>query len=129
METLEQKKNNLKNQLRFAINILRRLPEGDSLGYRSFWPLIRHSIKEKMAMEPAPIWVYPTAAEIELMDCILNYYKPLDAFETKLVWRRAEGTPWKVLCRDMNYRRTSLICRYNEAISKMLLYISLEKKT
>ncbi len=119
----EAKKEKLKRQLRFAAKVMKQLPMASVQGYRQFWPQIIHSEEEKMLMEREKYRRLPTKAEIDLMERILEYYKPLDPFETKLVWQRAEGKPWKCLSLDLGYSRAYLASKYDAAISKMLIFI------
>lgn len=121
---IEAQKEKLKRQLQFAAKVMMQLPSAKVQGYRQFWPQIIHSKEEKLRWEPEEYRRLPTKAEIDLMERILEYYKPLDPFETKLVWQRAEGKPWKCLSLDLGYSRAYLASKYDAAISKMLIFIS-----
>ena len=104
----------LKQKLEFAADVMKRLPRVRAQGYRNFWPAVKHSL---------PVYIRPTAEEISLMDKILDWYKPLDPEETKLVWLRAARTPWKIIGRMFNQHRSTLNEKYNCALGKMLGYL------
>lgn len=123
MSKVNLKKERLKRQLKFAANIMKRLPGVKVQGYRQFWPQIIHSEEERVYWEAEEYRKLPTKVEIDLMEKILEYYKPLEPFETKLVWQRAEGKTWKCLSADLGYSRASLASKYDTAISKMLIFI------
>lgn len=127
MSDVKVKKDKLKRQLRFAANIMKRLPAAKIQGYRQFWPQILHSDKERMRWQTEEYRQPPSNSEITLMEKILEYYQPLDFMETKLVWRRAEGEPWKRLSADLSYSRAYLSAKYDAAISKMLIFIGFNR--
>lgn len=123
MKKIEDKKEKLKRQLQFAARIMKRLPSVKVQGYKQFWPQIIHSEEERMCWKAEEYFQAPSKSEIELMERILEYYRPLNPFETKLVWQRAEGKPWKCLSADLSYSRAYLSAKYDAAISKMLIFI------
>ena len=113
----------LKQKLEFAADVMKRLPRVRAQGYRNFWPAVKHSQKEIREWESLPVYIRPTAEEISLMDKILDWYRPLDPEETKLVWLRAARTPWKIIGRMFNQHRSTLNEKYNCAVGKMLGYL------
>lgn len=125
--TIDDKKKKLKEQLRFAALIMRKLPEVKVRAYCQFWPQILHSQEEKMCWKSENYHFPLKQEEIDTMEKILDYYRPLDAFETKLVWQRAEGKPWKILSSDFGYSRAYLAQKYDVAIAKMLIFIGFSK--
>lgn len=119
---IQKHKDSLKAMLEKCANIMRRLPTERVQGYRSYWPEVLHTLEERRCWENTPPVLAPRKNEIEFMEQVLEYYRPLDAFETKLVWLRAERCPWKVVCKKMGYCRSQLTVKYDEALAKMILW-------
>lgn len=79
-----------------AADTLRRLPEERVRTARSSWPPYLHDFWDMYGQEPAPLRLGPpTAAAITRMDAALDWLRRLEPEDGKLVWARAEGTPWK----------------------------------
>ncbi|MBR1648003.1 MAG: hypothetical protein IJ689_00200 [Alphaproteobacteria bacterium] len=127
MITLKEKKESLQKKLRFAARIMRLLPDVKRPRLKQFWPDMKHDDSEKADWESSSPRLRPNPQEISLMEKILEWYRPLDAFETKLVWQRALGKPWKILCHELARSRSSLAACYSEAISKMLIFVEFNR--
>ena len=119
---IDKNKEKLKSMLEKCAEIMRRMPSAKVQGYRSYWPDIVHSYEERCQWENTKPFVAPNKVEIAFMEQVLEYYRPLDPFETKLVWLRSERCPWKVVCKKMGYCRSQLSVKYDEALAKMILW-------
>lgn len=119
---IDKNKEKLKNMLEKCAEIMSRMPSAKVQGYRSYWPEIVHSYEERCRWENTKPFVAPNKVEIAFMEQVLEYYRPLDAFETKLVWMRSAKMPWKVVCRRLKLSRSHLAAKFDEALSKMILW-------
>ncbi len=111
---------NLKQKLEFAAKIMKCLPGEKPRGYYNRWPEIVHSPDEIAEQDANPICFSANGKEISEMEKILDWLQPLEAFETKLVWKRANHVPWKVLAYEFKSDRTTLWRKYDRALAKIL---------
>lgn len=107
-------------ELRFAADVMRRLPQVKVQGYHNTWPPILYDFYELATGMPRVKIIPPSPAEITKMEeIVFEWLKILDAEETKLVWARAEKVRWKVLCYKYKVNRSTLWQRYNFALAKI----------
>ena len=109
----------IKSKLAFAAKVLRALPGEHVQGFLSSWPQSLIEQEELQEPEAARNQYHPTPAEVSEMDRILEWLKPLSAFETKLVWRRANHVPWKLISEELGYHRSKLDEKYRIALIKI----------
>lgn len=119
---IDKNKEKIKSMLEKCAEIMRRMPSAKVQGYRSYWPDIVHSYEERCRWENTKPFVAPNKVEIAFMEQVLEYYRPLDPCETKLVWLRSERCPWKVICHKLGFCRSYLTAKYDEALAKMILW-------
>lgn len=100
-----------------AAATLRRLPSVRVRGYVCTWPPVIREFYEAYGSEPARVRLGPpTAAAITRMDEALEWLKWLEADDVRLVWARACGLPWKLLCFRFGAGRTTLWRRWSMAM-------------
>ena len=109
----------IKSKLAFAAKVLRALPGEHVQGFISSWPASLSELDILQETDISRNQYHPTPAEISEMDKILEWLKPLNAFETKLVWRRANHVPWKLISEDLGYHRSKLDEKYRIALVKI----------
>lgn len=115
--------NLIKRDLEFAADVMRRLPPIKMQQVRSSWPRLVYTADELEAQKPLPVYFHPTAQEIDKMYKILDWYKCLDAFETKLVWKRSCHVPWKIMQLKLRQHRSTLYAKYMQSLIKIQLYL------
>jgi Domain of unknown function (DUF6362) len=99
----------VEERLAEAADILRRLPESRVQGHASTWPpYVReywesYGIAEVKLRRPPP-----SAAAIDRMDEALPWLTWLDPVDTKIVWLRANGDRWKVICWSVGMQRSAV---------------------
>jgi hypothetical protein len=82
-----------------AVSVLRKLPAVRVPGYFNTWPTMVVEFADRVGREPEPMKLPPPPpAAITRMEQTLEWLRWLDAEDAKLVWARAEGTPWKQIC-------------------------------
>lgn len=107
-------------EIRLAASVMRRLPSVRVEGYRSLWPPILYDFYEMITGEPRAKVTPPDNQEITRMEkVIFNWLRVLDKDEVRLVWARAEGFSWKILCYKFKLSKTSLWHKYNYALAKI----------
>jgi Domain of unknown function (DUF6362) len=88
-----------------AADTLRRLPNTKVQGHASTWPPYVQECLEtaEVTLRRPP----PSAAAITRMDQALPWLNWLDATDTRIVWLRANGEPWKVVCGTVGLSRAT----------------------
>ena len=82
-----------------AADVLKRLPEVKVRGYFNTWPQMVHEFADLVGQEPRRLRrPPPTSAAISRMEEALPWLQWLEPEVAKLVWARADGTPWKPIC-------------------------------
>lgn len=115
----------IKNDLETAAYVERLLPPVRAPKYRSCMPEIVYTAQELIFMEKKPIKVYPSQEQISLWERVMLMWLPiLLVDERRLVWKRANHIPWKLLCQEFCVSRQGLSKSYNVALAKIygLLY-------
>lgn len=107
----------IKQDLEFAADVMRALPSVGVQGFGRSWPdFVQEGVTEEAK---GKVFCQPNGGDIEQMDKILEWLRPLNAEETKLVWQRANHVPWKKLCGDFKAHRSKLSEKYNIALAKV----------
>ncbi len=110
----------VKCELKFAVNVLSRIKYSDFEQYKKQIPCDGDDFK-LIEIYSASEWIKrPTELEIARMERCLSWFDELAEFEKELVWRRANGVPWKVICYDMGFHRSNLSEKHNVALAKIL---------
>lgn len=109
----------IKDRLESAAYTMKLLPPVKAQGYKSCMPDIIYTPQEIAFMDRRPIRPRPTQEQITQMDEVLKWLEILEPAERKLVWKRAERIPWKLLCREYGCTRINLWYRYDKALLKL----------
>lgn len=104
-----------------AADICKKMPGVRPQGYISTWPVILHDILEILQSDTAdkPSRGYATPREVSYLDHVNTWFKWCNADETKVIWRRAERQPWKVIEYDLKISETTGRRRLNYGIMKI----------
>jgi len=103
-----------------AADTLRRLPAVKVQGYFSAWPPIVRDFWEAFGWNDAEVRLGPpTPKAIDRMDETIEWFKWLEPDETKLIWLRAEGVRWKLICARFRIGRTTAWYRWSGALAKI----------
>ncbi len=90
-----------------AAETLRRLPAERPRGYVSAMPTPVRSLQELLdAMPPPPRRPRASPAAIDRLDQVLAWSAWLNEEQTRVIWARACGVPWRPLCRRLGCGRT-----------------------
>ena len=108
----------VEERLRSAARTLRRLPTVKVQGYFSTWPTIIREPLEILQMEPEPMRLQPSTADItEMEEVLFVWLKWLEPEERRLVWLRAERVRWKLICGRFGVGRTKAWEMYRRALA------------
>ncbi|MBE2191117.1 MAG: helix-turn-helix domain-containing protein [Alphaproteobacteria bacterium] len=110
----------VEERLRSAARTLRRLPNVKVQGYFSTWPTIIREPLEILQMEPEPLRIKPSMADItEMEEVLFVWLKWLEPEERRLVWLRAERVRWKLICGRFGVGRTKAWEMYRRALASI----------
>jgi hypothetical protein len=101
-----------------AAGVMKRLPEVKVPGYFSTWPKIVHDFADRVEQEPEPLSrPRPSPEAISRMEQALDWLGWLEPVDAKIVWSRAEGTAWKMICYRFAISRATAHRRWQYALS------------
>jgi len=107
-------------RLEEAADTLGRLPMCRGGGCTSAWPEIVRDHRQGMGPNAPGMRPIPPAPEaIDRMDEALGWLCWLEPEERVLVWRRAEGLPWKRITHRLGIGRTTAWQRWTIALLKI----------
>lgn len=109
----------IKDRLEAAAYVMRLLPPVKVQGYVTSKFNIAYTPQEIAFMDKKPLRIKPTNRQIDQMDEAILWLDVLLPIERKLVWKRAERIPWKILCREFGLSRAQINIKYNKLISKI----------
>ena len=117
-------------RLNEAADTLRRLPAAKVQGFISTWPPVVRDFWEafgwnEVEVRPGP----PSPGAIDRMDQTLYWLRWLEPEETRLVWLRAEGVRWKLICARFGVGRTTAWYRWSGAMAKIALHLNAEAES
>jgi hypothetical protein len=101
-----------------AADVLRRMPGARVQGYFSTWPSVLYEFSDLIGQEPRRLrCLPPSAAEISHMEATLAWIGWLDPALGKLVWARAERSPWRLICWRFGFSRATANRRWEYGLS------------
>ena len=110
----------IKDDLETAAYVDRLLPPVRAPKYRCCMPDIVYTQQEMIFMEKKPLKILPNQEQIALWECVVLEWMPLlTPDERRLVWKRANRIPWKLLSREFAVSRQILALRYEKALIKI----------
>ena len=110
----------IKDDLETAAYIDRLLPPVRAPKYRCCMPDIIYTQQEMIFMDKKPIKIRPNQEQIALWERVVLEWLPILAVdERRLVWKRANRIPWKLLCREFGVSRQILALRSDKALLKI----------
>lgn len=108
----------VEDRLTEAADVLRRLPEQRIQGYFSTWPQIVHEFSDLVGQEAPQLRRPPPLPDaISRMEESLPWLAWLEPEDGKLVWARAERTPWKPICWRFGISRATAHRRWEYGLS------------
>ena len=112
-------------RLKEAADVLDRLPDRNVQGYFNLWPEIVHDFADRVGQKPEPMRrPPPPAAAISRMEEALAWIRLLALEDGKLVWARAEGTPWKAICWRFGIARSTADRRWRYGLGVIAIRLN-----
>lgn len=103
-----------------AVATLRRLPPVKVRGYFNSWPEIIYTEREIMRMDKKTKTWPATPDAISRMEKTISWLNILENInDRKIVWMRAENTPWEVICNNFGICRSYASKRWQNAIDRI----------
>ncbi len=97
------------NRIAEAADVLGRLPNVTIQGYASTWPPFVREYWESYGMSEVVLRrPPPSAAAIDRMDQALGWLRRLDPVDARIVWHRANGDRWKMVCWKVGMARSAV---------------------
>jgi hypothetical protein len=91
-----------------AADVMKRLPEVRVPGYYSLWPKVIHEFADLVQQEPPRLRRPPPAPDaISRMEETLEWLRWLEPTDARIVWLRANGERWKVVCYHVGLARAA----------------------
>lgn len=101
-----------------AADVMKRLPERRMQGYFTLWPKIAYEFSDLVGQEPPRLKrPAPAPDAISRMEAALPWLTWLEPDDAKLVWARADGTPWKPICWRFGISRATAARRWEYGLS------------
>ena len=89
-----------------AAETARRLPPARVQGYLNVWPILLRMAPEQKPSDEERHFP-PTPAAVERMLEAMRWMQVLDIESRHIVWMRADGYDWKLICRRVGCDRTT----------------------
>lgn len=122
--TLEQ----IKEDLETAAYVERLMPPVRPPKYRCCMPDVVYTPEEIFYMDRRPVPPRPTQEQVSIWEQVVLKWLPiLDIDERKLVWKRANHIPWKLLCYEFGLCKSNLCARHLNALTKIKFYLKGKK--
>lgn len=111
----------IKARLAEAAATMRLLPPVSPRPYQAAWPTVIHDEMaaygySEFAVRPGP----PTPSAIARMDECLEWLRWLPREYSRLLWWRADGTPWDEIAMRLGVKKRRAITVYNQQVEKLL---------
>lgn len=90
-----------------AAAVLNRLPAPRRQGYFNTWPDYFYKFADLVGQEPQPMRLTPSPAAIGRMEEALTWTFGLDPIDGRIVWMKAHGWRWKIICRNVGLQRSA----------------------
>jgi len=101
-----------------AADVVKRLPDVRVQGYFSMWPKALYEFSDLVGQEPRPLRRPPPPPDaISRMEQTMPWLTWLDPEDAKLVWARAEGSRWKLICWRFGISRATAHRRWEYGLS------------
>jgi hypothetical protein len=107
----------VQDRLELAADVFAQLPEVKPQGYFNAWPEYFHSFADQVGQEPQMRRPRPSPRQITEAEETLLWLRWLEKDDARLVWLRANRTPWKKICWELGISRTTANRRWKYGIA------------
>ena len=110
----------VEDRLESAADVFRSLPGVMPQGFFNAWPEYFHSFADKVGQEPQMRRPRPGPRQITEAEEALLWLRWLERDDARIVWLRAERTPWKPICWQMGISRATANRRWQYGLAVMV---------
>lgn len=107
----------VQDRLELAAGVMRQMPGVMPQGFFNAWPEYFHSFADKVGQEPKMRRPRPSPRQITQAEEAMLWLRWLEKDDARLVWLRANGTPWKPICWELGISRATANRRYQYGIA------------
>ena len=107
-------------RLESAADVFSMLPEGKPQGYFNAWPEYFHSFADKVGQQPQMRRPRPSPRQITQAEETLLWLRWLAPEDARLLWLRANRTPWKPICWELGISRATANRRWQYGIAAIV---------
>ncbi|MFN3845517.1 MAG: DUF6362 family protein [Paracoccaceae bacterium] len=104
-------------RLESAADVFRMLTDVKPKGYFNAWPEYFHSVADKVGQQPQIRRPRPSPRQITQAEETLLWLRWLDPEDARLLWLRANRTPWKPICWELGISRATANRRWQYGLA------------
>jgi len=104
-------------RLESAADVFRSLPGVMPQGFFNAWPEYFHSVADKVGQQPQIRRPRPSPRQITEAEETLLWLRWLDPDDARLLWLRANRTPWKPICWELGISRATANRRWQYGLA------------
>lgn len=115
----------VEERLAEAAAVLRRLPEPRQQGFFNTWPRYSYEFADLVEQELQQTSLPPPSpASISRMEGTLAWTIGLEPTDGRIVWLRAQSTPWKAICWKVGLQRSAANERWLYALCVIAMQLN-----
>lgn len=107
-----------------AANVLKRLPEQKAQGYFNTWPTMSYEFSDLAGLTATLRRSPPSPDAIRRMEDALTWTIGLDPVDSKIIWLRASGVRWKIVCGTVGLARAACHEHWLYALCLIAVHLS-----
>lgn len=107
----------VQDRLELAAGVMRQMPGVMPQGFFNAWPEYFHSFADKVGQEPQMRRPRPSPRQITQAEEAMLWLRWLEKDDARLVWLRANGTPWKPICWELGISRATANRRWQYGVA------------
>lgn len=107
----------VQDRLELAADVFAQLPAVKPQGYFNAWPDYFHSFADQVGQEPQMRRPRPSPRQITEAEEAMLWLRWLERDDARIVWLRANRTPWKPICWELGISRATANRRWQYGIA------------
>ena len=107
----------VQDRLELAAEVFRQMPPVRPQGYFSAWPEVFHSFADQVGQTPRMRRPLPSPRMITEAEEALLWLRWLEKDDARIVWLRANRTPWKKVCWELGLSRATANRRWRYCLA------------
>lgn len=107
----------VQDRLELAADVFAQMPAVRPQGYFNAWPEYFHSFADQVGQEPRMRRPLPSPRQITEAEEAMLWLRWLEKDDARIVWLRANRTPWKPICWQLGISRATANRRWQYGIA------------